>query len=135
MNAPSEDIKTILEAESSLGLTLATNLFISEMPDNDESPDECVAIMDSGGETAEPDYVYQKPFVSIQVRGNRGDYTVAYALADDIRTALHGLANYEIASSARYIGIWCEGDVIAVGRDQKKRPMFTVNFRMHRTTV
>jgi hypothetical protein len=129
MNAPSEDIATILAADSSLGLTLTTNLFVSEMP---KEPDECVSVHDTGGYDGEADYVYQRPTVQVRVRGEKGAYQTAHGFAQDIRDLLHGLANYTTGST-RYVGVWCEGDVIAVGYDDNHRPLFTVNFRLHRT--
>jgi hypothetical protein len=129
MNPPSEDIKDILDDASSLGLTFATDLFVSEMP---ISPDACVAIYDTGGEPAEPDYVYERPTVQVKVRGARGRYRDAHILAQTIRDLLNGMHNEEL-NGARYIAIWIETDVIFIGYDESHRPQFTLNLRIHRT--
>jgi hypothetical protein len=131
MNAPSVDIKTILEANSSLGLALGTNLFISEMP---IEPNECAVIYDTGGYDPEADYNYERPTIQIRIRGNKGEYVDANTLAQDIRDELHGTVN-ETIDGARYVGIWCEGDVNFIAYDDNQRPEFSVNFRIHRTST
>jgi hypothetical protein len=129
MNAPSVDIKDLIEGTSALGLTFAADLFVSEMP---PTPDECVSVHDTGGYGAEVDYTYERPTVQVRVRGGKGEYEVAHAIAQDIRDALNGQANVSL-NGARYVGIWCEGDVMSLGYDDNHRPLFTVNFRLHRT--
>ena len=129
MNSPAFDIKDILAATSSLALTFATDLFISEMPD---IPDECVCVYDTGGYEPEANFVYERPTVQVLVRGSKGDYVTAHNLTQSIRDVLHGLANHTI-NAARYIGIWCESDIMSLGYDKNHRPMLSVNFRIHRT--
>ena len=129
MNPPSEDIKDILAAVSSLALTFATDLFVSEMP---MEPDQCVCVYDTGGESPEGDYIYERPTVQVRVRGVKGDYLVAHELAQSIRDTLNGEHNHTI-NGARYIGIWGVGDVIFAGYDDNHRPLLTINFRLHRT--
>ena len=129
MKPPSEDIKDILEATSSLGLTFATDLFISEIPTD---PDQCVCIYDTGGYDPEVNCTYEKPTIQVRVRG--GDYLVAHGLAQDIRDVLNGEYNCTI-NGARYIGIWAEGDILFVEYDNNHRPLLTVNFRLHRTNA
>ncbi|HDS00518.1 MAG TPA: hypothetical protein ENO22_05660 [candidate division Zixibacteria bacterium] len=131
MNAPSHDIKDILGADSSLGLVFRTNLFVSEMP---ASPDECVAIYDTGGSDPEENFVYKRPTIQVRIRGAKGKYRDAYALAKDIQDSLHVVANYTI-NSTRYIAIWAQGDILFLGYDDNHRPLLTVNFRMHRTNA
>lgn len=129
MNSPSEDIKGFLEAETALALTFAANLFVGQMP---ESPDACVCVYDTGGYPGEANFVYQRPTCQVKVRGNKGAYKVAHELAQSIRDTLHALHN-ETINDARYIGIWMETDVLSLGPDERQRPMFTINFRVHRT--
>lgn len=131
MNAPSEDVKDILEGITSLALTFTTDLFVSEMP---AEPDGCVCVYDTGGDPPQPDNVYKKPSVQVRVRGAKGGYLIAHALAQSIQDVLHGTANYTI-NGARYIGIWAVGDVLFVGYDDNHRPLLTANFRLHRTNA
>jgi len=129
MQAPSVDIKDILVATSSLALTFGADLFVSEMP---EIPDECVCVYDTGGFEPEANFVYERPTVQVVVRGTKGDYVAAYNLIQSIRNTLHALANHT-TNGARYIGIWCQSDIMSLGYDKNHRPMLSVNFRIHRT--
>jgi len=131
MNPPSQDIKDIMVATSSLGLTFATDLFISEMP---QTPDECVCVYDTGGDDPGTEFTYERPTLQVRVRGARGGYLNAHGLAQEIRDVLNGQHNYTI-NGARYIGIWAVGDIIFVGYDDNHRPELTVNFRLHRTNT
>lgn len=136
MNPPSEDVKTLLAAESSLGLIYGTNLYVGEIPDVGSkivAPDRCVAVYDTPGFPPEANYEYERPNVQVRVRGNRGDYLGTHNLGQAIRNTLHGLANVTV-SGARYVGIWCSSDLFFLGYDSKHRPTFAVNFRLHRTS-
>ena len=132
MNPPSEDLKDILlaEAGSSLALAYATNLYIGEVPV--ENDGECVCLYDTGGEPPDAHVEYERPHVQVRVRGGKRDYLGAHSLAQGCRDALNGIYQYTI-NGARYIGIWCMGDIIFVAWDDENRPVFTVNFRIHRT--
>lgn len=131
MQSPSIDIKDILGAsDAALGLTFAINLFVSEMP---EAPDECVCLYDTGGfDPLSIDERYEHPTVQVMLRGERMGYSDAWDLTQDIKDVLHKLHN-EIWNGTRYIGIWCVGDVNHIGYDQGQRPLFSINFRIHRT--
>lgn len=129
MQAPSVDIADILAATSSLALTFRTDLFVSEMP---ATPDECVCVYDTGGFEPEANFVYERPTVQVIIRGAKDAYVATHNLAQGIRDVLHALANYTI-NSARYIGIWCQSDIMSLGYDKNHRPMLSVNFRIHRT--
>ena len=131
MNPPSIDVKDILAATSSLALTFATDLFVSEMP---TTPDACVCVYDSGGDDPEVEYTYERPHVQVRIRGDKGGYEVAHELARAIRDTLSGTANYTI-NAARYVGIWAVGDILSIGYDNNQRPLLTVNFRLHRTNT
>lgn len=129
MNSVAEDIGGLLQSESVLGLVIGTNLHVSDMP---ASPDECVAIYDTGGGDPEADYSYDRPTFQIEVRGSKRDYRGAYDLARSIRDYLAPLANVTVGST-RYVGVWAMGDVFFLGYDENARPMLTLNFRAHRT--
>lgn len=138
MNAPSEDIKDLLNDDSDLGLTFGTDLFVSDMPD---TPDACVCIYDSGGYDPDVHIQYERPTVQVRIRGGRGPgaYQAAHEQAQEIRDFLIGLwaggAAAMTVNGARYVGIWCVGDVNALGYDENHRPEMTVNFRLHRTAA
>lgn len=129
MNPATVDVKDILESsESGTGLTFGTDLFISFEPD---SPDAVVTLYDSGG-WAPDAHDYQKPTIMARVRGPKGGYATGYATARAVVDALHE-RNNETWNGTRYIGIWQEGDVLFLEYDDSRRPVFSVNFRVHRT--
>lgn|SRR5690554_5981885 len=141
MRAPSRDLCSILEGFSELALEYGTNLFQHRQGDETTLPDECVVVYDSGG--SDPLYptsadggtsVYARPTAQVRVRGKKGRYNETYALASAIHATLNGLANVTV-TGARYIGIWAQGEPIDVGDDENKRPIVTVNVRMHRTAT
>ena len=131
MNDPSVDIVNYLQSVSSLGLTLGDNLHSNDLPDQ---PNQCVGVFDSGGDMPAVNYVYERPTIQVRVRGEKGDRRPANQLARNIRTELHGLSEI-IQGGARYIGIWAMGDVLYLTDDKEQRPLFSVNFRVHRTTA
>lgn len=130
MNPPSEDAKDMLEAESSLGLEFGTNLFIGEVP---EGPDELVALFDPPGQDEEANYVYERPSLQARIRGEKGAYQAAYALAESVKNLLKTVSN-DTWNSTRYVQIWVQGTINWLGYDKNHRPEFSVNFRIHRTT-
>ena len=128
MNAPSEDIKDLLDADSTLGLAFRTNLFVGEMP---VTPDECVCVYDTGGYPPEENFTYQRPTVQIRVRGSKGAYLAGHGLIQSVRDSLHARHN-ETINGCRFIAIWTESDVGFIAFDDNHRPLFSVNMRIHR---
>jgi len=128
MNTSAQDIKIILDGDSSLGLTFGTDLFIGLMPD---TPDECVAVTDTGGlEPAPGPYYY--PTVQLLVRAGVGLYATVSDLAYTILDKLHEYCGQPDSSSYYYTGIWATGDPVFIGTDEKNRPLFALNFRIQR---
>ena len=133
MNPPSEDIKDILlESDAGLDLVYGTSLFYSKEPDGTDIADKIVTVLDSGGDEPAVQYSYEYPSVQVRVRGDKFKYGDAYALINSIKNELHGTYNKTI-NGARYIGIWASSDILPLGYDEENRPIFTVNFRLHRT--
>lgn len=135
MNPVSVDMADILES-SNVGVgdfagTSGWSIHVGEMPD---TPDTCILISDTGGSRPEPNYTYERPTFQVLVRGAVGDYLTAYAKIVECRDALHGLTN-DTWNSARYIQILATSDILAIGRDTKRRQLFSVNFQAHRTGV
>jgi len=131
MNAPSEDIKDMLEAESSLGLTFATDLFIGKEP---SSPDNTVTIFDTSGLPStltldENSNDYEKPSVQIRVR-NRA-YDTGWALIQEIKEALHSRA-HEIWNGTLYTIIYCSSGPAMLDWDNNDRVRFIINFNLQR---
>jgi hypothetical protein len=130
MNPPCVDVAALLDLPSASPLVLGTNLFACSEP---PAPDLCVTVLDSGGYAPDSGADYRRPTVQVRVRGTRGDYRGAYVLASSVRDRLHLLHEETVAGSARYAGVWMEGDVNPLGADESERPILTMNFRIHRT--
>ena len=130
MSASSEDIKDMLEAESSLGLTFATNLFIGKEPDK---PPNCVTIFDTPGFPPQLTYnkaeFYEYPAIQIRVRNNK--YMDGWNLISDIMLFLHGRA-HETWNSTYYSLIQCAGGLALLDWDDNNRARFIVNFNIQR---
>lgn len=84
-----EDIKDILVAAG--GYTFGTNLFISKMPSNNTN---VVTLYDSSA--SNPDILLSGSLRndSFEVIVCNNGYQAAYAVAEDIKTKLDGLANF-----------------------------------------
>ena len=135
MNAPSVDIKDMLEAygdSSGLDVDFTDNLHIGKEPDK---PDNCVTIFDTGGGppqlTLDAQY-YEYPSVQIRVR-NR-DYRNGFNLIQAIMTSLHGRGN-EIWNDALYTVIYCSSGPALLDWDENSRCRFIVNFNLQRRAV
>lgn len=131
MNAASKDTATLLASTSSLGLTLATDLFYSRMPDQ---PDDCVAIIDNPGDAPmlglkklSNNYHYSS--VSIQVRNT--DHDTGWGIINDIFQFLHGHSNATI-DSTYYALFRAMADPQVLAYDENERIIFMVNFEVQR---
>lgn len=128
MNAPSIDIKNMLEAES-FGLVFGTNLFVAIEPSD---PVDCVTIFDVPGDPPQLTFDNQKqenPAINIQVRNK--DYATGYTLAEQIKDSLHGRANEEWGGTL-YMIINCISGPFALEFDENRRICFSINFNVRR---
>jgi len=130
MNAPSVDIKDMLEAESSLGLTFATDLFIGQEP---TTPDDTVTIFDTVGFpdqlTMDRTEKYEYPSIHIRVRSN--NYITGWNLINEIRNSLHGRGQ-ETWNGALYTVITTMGGPALLDWDDNSRARFIINFNLQR---
>ncbi len=91
-----------------------------------------VTAYDTGGAATENWAGYQDPTIQIRVRAV--SYVAGYSKAEQIRDALvtpHGF----IFNDWYYSGFWLISDVAHIGRDDRNRELFTVNFRLMREPV
>lgn len=130
MSAPSVDIKDMIEAESSLGLTFATDLFIGREP---LSPDDCVTIFDTPGFppdlTLNKTEIYNRPSIQIRVRDR--SYTTGWNLINNLKVFLHGLA-HETWNSSYYSLIECSIEPAHLEWDKHDRAVFVTTFDIQR---
>jgi hypothetical protein len=130
MSSPASEVASILENQSSLGLRLARNLFVSEMPND---PAAAVALYDAGGQSPDPVQDYRRPSVQVRIRGAQSGFQMAYQMAERIRNILHGLHGVSAGPNVRYLSIFAEGEPGLVGYDDNRRPILTCNFSCQRT--
>lgn len=132
MNAPCVDLRDMLEADSSLGLVYATNLFIALIP---PEPDYCVTLIDSGGNNPADRYTEERSSVQIMMRGNKFKYIDAYNKIRQVKDYLCSLSTAfnVVWNETRYISIHMIGDIISLGYDSNNRPLLSCNLSIRRT--
>jgi hypothetical protein len=131
MNAPSVDIADMLEAQSVLGLTLGTNLFIGREP---ITPANTVTIFDTYGQAPQlnlTDQGYEFPSVQIRVRNT--EYVAGWDMIESIKGILHGIGN-ETWNSTYYSVIYCAYGPGLLDWDENSRARFIINFNINRRT-
>ena len=136
MSSPASEIAALLN-DSRFGLLLAGpsattgNLFVSRLP---ESPDAAVAVKDSPSlpplanlsRTAN----WERPGVQIIVRGARGDYETAWALACLIARTFHQKMTWTAQCGDVYKGCFLASSPLYLGHDDRERPLFSLNFNL-----
>jgi hypothetical protein len=123
----------MLDGDSAVGLSLGTDLFINKQPDGLPDQDPIAAIYDTGGfPPLATGKVFDQPTIMVRVIGKDGDIAGARDLAQAIKAALHQRTPESIGGT-RYMGIWQTGEIAFVEYDEKNRPVFSLNFRIHRT--
>lgn len=109
--------------------TLATDIFLSIMPDN---PDLCVLITEDSGlgptqSFGASVYAVQRPRIRVFCRAARNDYPAARAKAVAVRTALGAIRNQTI-SGVDFLTVVPTSDFYPVGRDGDDRPIIGIDF-------
>jgi len=133
MNAPSIDIRHILEAKDdssgSFDLIFGTNLFIGREP---TTPKNCVTIYDTPGF---PPYLgltdtgYEYP--SIQIRVRNTSYVDGWNMINDIMSCLHGISQ-KIWNETLYSVIYCSSGPALLDWDDNGNCRFICNFNLQR---
>ena len=135
MNAPSVDIAAMLVADTDLGLTIGTNLFVGREPDGKNTADDTVTVFDTGatGPQLTLDGVDSAnyEYTAVQIRVRNTDYRTGWALAQDIMTSLHGRAQ-ETVNDTLYSVIYTSSGPALLDWDQNHRARFIVNFNIQR---
>jgi len=130
MELPSEDVKDMLVADSSLGLTFNTNLFIGREPDGDG---EAITIYDAPGripQTTLDGEVYYYP--SVQIRVRESGYVAAYNKIKAIISSLHTKHHGETFNGSIYIMILSSGEPFPMGWTEAGQALFIANFNLQR---
>lgn len=109
--------------------TLATNIFLTVMPD---SPDVCLLIVEDNGigpmhSFGASAYSVERPRIRVFSRASRNDYPTARANAVLARNAIGTIRNQTI-SGVSFLTVMATSDFYTVGRDGDDRPVVGVDF-------
>lgn len=130
MNLPSQDVKDILAAAISLGLTFKVNLYIGMEP---ALPQNCVTIYDTPG--MEPTSTLNKGEdiyrPSIQIKVRNVSYEAAGVLINNIKAVLHNLS-HEVWNGTVYELIKCAQEPFCLGFDVNNLCQWVCNFEINR---
>lgn len=116
-----EQIATYLADDLSLG-TLATDIFIGFMP---ETPDACIAVLDTGG--TEPNRYVPTKSPTFQVFIRDENYDDGKTVLDSVR-GLHGKFGELVSGEDHFLRLHAISEGGHVGRDEQGRDLFSINF-------
>ena len=131
-STPSVVIRDLLAAgETPVGFINSVDLVnwslhIGKQPDK---PDRCITVYDSGGADPNPQWLVDYPTVQVRIRGNPNDYLEAHQKGGEIVDTLIGLPSQDIGQD-RWVSVAQTGGIAFIGYDEKKRPMFSTNWRL-----
>lgn len=132
MNAPSVDIKQMLEAygeSSGISIDFSDSVFIGHEPN---TPDNCITIFDTGAYLSPlglTNQGYEYPTIQIRVRSSK--YLDGWTIIEEIKQALHGRAQ-ETWNGALYSLIQCSSGPALMDYDERNRSRFIINFNLQR---
>ena len=131
MNAPSRDIKDMLIADDTTGLSFGKtgNVFLNAEP---TSPADCVTIFDTYGfppQLTMDNARYEYPSVNIRVRNK--NQNEGWDLVEKIMVSLHG-RNHETWNDTLYTVIEASGSPALLDQDDNGRFRFVINFNLQR---
>jgi hypothetical protein len=131
MNSAAVDVADMLVADTTIGLTIATNLFVGKEP---TKPDNVVTIYDSYGYPPQLTFDPQNEryeYPTIQVRVRNRDYRTGYNLAHKILDSLHGRAQ-QSCNGTLYTVIYSTSGVALMDWEDTGLCRFLVNFNLQR---
>jgi hypothetical protein len=132
MNAPSVDIKQMLESygeSSGISVEFTSDVFIGREPDK---PDNCITIFDTGAYSPSlgiSSSGYEYPTIQIRVRNQ--NYINGWNIIEEIKTALHGVSQQTV-NGTLYSVIYCSSGPALLDYDDFNRVRFIINFNVQR---
>lgn len=116
------DMKTLIPS----GAAVASSIFLGDYPD---MPNNIITLYQSGG--SDPSHTFtsrefEEPTFQVRIRNLA--YGMAITKAESIKDTLDGLTD-QLINGNRYISIFQQGDILPLGRDNKKRTELSINFR------
>ena len=126
MKSPAHDLALWMASEG-VG-TFGNTIHVSREP---ISPDDVVTLYDTGGSAPLLSDHAELRDHTIQVRVRNTDYPAGYEKQQEIARIIQGLEPF-VTDDYEYTGIWMQSDIIAIGRDDNDRFLFTANYRVVR---
>lgn len=125
MSSPAYDMALYLQ---SVGIgTFAQTIHVSREP---ISPDDVVTLYDTGGTPILTDHDELRE-ATFQVRVRSTGYLAGYQKQQDVFEAFKSFLPIDIGAYS-YPGVWAVTDILAIGRDDNDRFLFTCNYRAMR---
>lgn len=116
-----DDIADYLE-DLEIGI-VGTTIFKSYMP---PTPDNCIAVLDTGG--VEPDHDLPTKHPTFQVLVRSTDYATGKALLDSIRAGLHQAKGELISGQTFFYYVFALSEGGHIGRNDRGLDEFSINF-------
>jgi hypothetical protein len=121
---PSQIFKELLTAHVAISLW---TIEIGIMPD---SPDTVIMITDTGGVAPNPKFLLDFPTTQVMVRGSTSGYLAAWREAKAVKDIMLGITSQNVTWTDRLVSVVLTADMSFVGRDDTKRPLFSMNFQL-----
>lgn len=99
---------------------------IGALPDN---PNKIININDTGGLASNPKWLLDFPTLQVLVRGEANGYLDTWREIKAVKDLLLGVDSQDI-NLDRWVSVTQNGDIMALGRDDSDRPLFSVNFAL-----
>lgn len=127
MTSPAEGLADILEADGVIG---GASGWLRKIGGLGQAEKE-VALLDSGGREGEVKVAIDYPSVQVLVKGSKtdGGYVACYDKSREIYNALTGRDTPD-ADYPELVSCIAVNPPAWLGRDDKDRPMFSINFRL-----
>ncbi len=133
MNAPSVDIKQMIEYFAQEDSSCVLELFPIHIGKEPAEPQNVISIFETGVMgpqlTLDRNEVYEYPTIQIRVRAN--EYLEGWNVITNIKNILHGRAN-ETWNGALYTLIRCSSGPALLDYDKNQRVRFIINFYLQR---
>jgi hypothetical protein len=95
-----------------------------------DQPDTQITLYDSPGQTPNPLWLLDYPFMQVMVRGAQDGYQAARQKAQDCYDVLLGCQPRIMSNRDRIDAITVVGTPSFIGNDAKNRPMISANYRV-----
>lgn len=109
------------------GASTGIRLGVGDMTD---APDDQIVIYDSPGQHGDSAWLLDYPYVQVQTRSGSNSYQLASTYAREAYDALLGIDPQNMPNGDRIDGITSLGMPNFIGKDDKQRPIFSLNLRL-----